>query len=343
MGSDFINCELDIATENQGRLSFDGRQHPGQPCLDGDLRHRLLATLDPEEYGQILFAALGDDLIAGYREALAISRHEEKKLRFRISISPAAVTDIHALNWELLFDPKEGLALGRSRKTALSRFLNVPLKPGSIAVTKPKVLVIFSCPVDLGDYGLSQIDKELQQQSFMESLDGLGKQVDWQTFDGPATAGGIRERLVGKAFHIVHLVAHGTLAAGEGLAHLVLENEDRRAHFVAESVLGEIFEGLPKLRLVVLMSCSGGQASGADQFSGLGPRLVRRGVPAVIAMRRAISLDTARSFTNHFYRNLALTQHVDVAVNEGRQQLYLQPPESCIWTNTDPLSETGGR
>ena len=115
------------------------------------------------------------------------------------------------------------------------------------------------------------------------------------------------------------------------MARLVLETGDGRASFVDEELFAEVFDGQRDLRLVTLIACHGGASAGRDPFSGLAPALVRRGVPAVVAMRRQISLDGATRFAEHFYRNLARSAQVDAATNEARLQLYLGESRSPEW------------
>jgi hypothetical protein len=60
---------------------------------------------------------------------------------------------------------------------------------------------------------------------------------------------------------------------------------------------------------------------------------VQRGVPSVVAMRRAVRVDNAHLFTQHLYRHIAETGRADAAVNEARQQLYLADPRGIDWSS----------
>jgi hypothetical protein len=60
---------------------------------------------------------------------------------------------------------------------------------------------------------------------------------------------------------------------------------------------------------------------------------VQRGLPAIIAMRREVSVETAHLFTNHLYTHIAQTGRADAAVNEARQQLYLADPRGIAWSS----------
>jgi hypothetical protein len=56
-------------------------------------------------------------------------------------------------------------------------------------------------------------------------------------------------------------------------------------------------------------------------FSGLGPKLVQIGVPAVIAMQENVTVLTARQFVGTFYQRLLAHGTVDLAMNEARGTL----------------------
>jgi hypothetical protein len=73
--------------------------------------------------------------------------------------------------------------------------------------------------------------------------------------------------------------------------------------------------------LVVLAACQSATQSLREVFTGLGPRLVQIGVPAVVAMHADITMLTARQFAATFYRQLLAHGTVDLALNEARSTL----------------------
>ena len=335
VGSRYVDCELFVAGRDQARLSVAGRDYSGRPVLDAAFERRLLEVdLESVRYGTLLFQALfpdGDDLLAGYRESLTVARHEGKRLRLRLHIAAAAPAELHDLHWELLYDPGRQIALGRSQETAFSRYLGVSFEPGKAVTGRPRLLVVLSCPRDLGDYGLPETGREALRDSLERALSPLAELMTLEVLDHPATVERIRDRLVAGEFHALHLTAHGLLPPDEASARLVLETDDGRASFVDEELFSEVFAGHQSLRLVSLIACHGGASASEDPFSGLGPALVRRGVPAVVAMRRQISVAGAMRFAEHFYRNLARNGRVDAAANEARLQLYLRESDSPEW------------
>lgn len=332
----YVNCELLLTSSTQARLVVAGREYSGRPNLGRDLERQLLAvTLDPVEYGRLLFEALfsgeSGELLAGYRESLTLARHQSQRLRFRLHIADSAPPELHAILWELLYDPGKRIAFSRSQETAFSRYLGVAFQATAAVPERPKILVVSPSPTDLTNYGLPDLDPVASRSAMEKAFEPLQKLGTYEFLDGPATVERIRDRLVSGAFHVLHLQAHGLQSPSRGGTRLVLERQDGSAHCIDEDLFSEVFEGQRNLRLAVLASCHGGAPTGTDPFSGLGPALVWRGIPAVVAMRHQISLEGATRFSEHFYRNLMRSGQVDAAANEARLQMHLAQPGGLEW------------
>jgi len=80
------------------------------------------------------------------------------------------------------------------------------------------------------------------------------------------------------------------------------------------------------LRLAVLNACEAGRIDPADPFGGIADTLVRRGIPAVIAMQFEISDTAAIEFAPALYGALAAGRPVDAAVAEARKAIYAVSP-----------------
>ncbi len=72
------------------------------------------------------------------------------------------------------------------------------------------------------------------------------------------------------------------------------------------------------LRLAFLNSCEGARGSEGDAFSSTAATLVRRGVPAVVAMQYEITDEAAIEFSRDFYEAISDGLPVDAAVAEAR-------------------------
>ena len=66
----------------------------------------------------------------------------------------------------------------------------------------------------------------------------------------------------------------------------------------------------------------GATSSSRDPFGGVAQSLIRRGIPAVIAMQFPIPDKAAVALSRHFYRYLAAGQPVDAALTSARAFLY---------------------
>jgi tetratricopeptide (TPR) repeat protein len=105
------------------------------------------------------------------------------------------------------------------------------------------------------------------------------------------------------------------------------------------------------LRLVFLNSCEGARGSESDAFSSTAATLVRRGVPAVVAMQYEITDAAAIEFSRDFYEALADSLPVDAAVTEARAAvsmesmlewgtpvLYMHSPDGRVFDISTPAS-----
>jgi hypothetical protein len=122
-----------------------------------------------------------------------------------------------------------------------------------------------------------------------------------------------------RSWHTFHFVGHGDfdLNAQEGLIAFSEKGTGRR-HLLSSRDLARLLDGHPQLRLVFLNSCEGARGSEGDPFSGTAATLVRRGIPAVVAMQYQITDKAAIEFSSTFYESLADGLPVDAAVIEAR-------------------------
>jgi hypothetical protein len=130
--------------------------------------------------------------------------------------------------------------------------------------------------------------------------------VEWIK-DKPTLKSALREA------HLVHVFCHGIGASGLGKPFLQVSTFP--SWFTDEEhVILETNDLLPELKttwLVTLNCCDG--ADGSDGANSFAFSLVGGGVPAVVAMRRPITVDDSTIFSNAHYRAVlkALTEAVE--------------------------------
>lgn len=332
----YLDSALYVSSLESARFSWAGREYTSRMALDEQLATTLFELeLEPEAYGAALYDAVfqaGSEVREGLREAIVAAEQEKCRLRFLLHLAPTLPDWCHGLFWELLTDNARHLALARSPDTAFSRYLGVRRAPGAPSTRRPRLLCVISAPIDSQSFGLAEIRRSEVVERLRKPFGMLAEAVDIAILEPPATLGRLREKLMEQGgFHLLHFFGHGH--KGRSAAELAMEDDQGRAHFVAEELLAELFLGVRELRLVTLVACHGGAPSSSDPFSGLAGRLVQRGLPAVVAMRREVSVEDAHLFTNHFYGHLVQTGRADAAINEARQQLYLAHPRGLAWSS----------
>ena len=101
-------------------------------------------------------------------------------------------------------------------------------------------------------------------------------------------------------------------------------DEHERAILLDDQRFANLFLGKEGLGLVVLNSCEGATVSSSQVFTGMAPRLVQRGIPAIIAMQYSVKDTTSKLFADKFYRSLALAKPVDEAVQLTRNYISIK-------------------
>ena len=116
-------------------------------------------------------------------------------------------------------------------------------------------------------------------------------------------------------------MGHGGFDEQNGGALLFADRTGGSVPVTAED-LGVLMRDHTSMRLAVLNACEGARSDPADPFAGVADTLVRRGIPAVIAMQFEFSDDAAIEFAPALYRALAAGRPVDAAVGEARKAVY---------------------
>ena len=252
------------------------------------------------EFGQMLYGkVLAGDLksyfekqLEGNGEGLRISLQFDDDARF-----------LATLPWEFLHDGEDFLVARRDMLISRmpSRMKRVSSPPLESVL---RMLVIVSAPQEKS---CAPLDSEKERDRILQAVDRLYVQQKMEVdFTDDATFETIQSYLNEKDYHIVHFTGHGTEVDGRG--YLVLENEDLTANRVDNQAIADLFAGRG-IRLVVLSAC---------ESADLADRLVRKGVPAVVAMQYSILDSSATGFGYSFYQALAGGRAIDLSLTEAR-------------------------
>ena len=272
------------------------------------------------EAGRLLYQALFcPGLRPGIEDSLrGIDPQQGKGLRFVIDTTDTP--ELGRLPWEFLYSPEKDDFLFSDRMKPIVRWLDVDEPTPTLKISPPlRVLIAFASP---GGVAPLQIGEELARLD--DALMPLTKRglISITTLEH-TTLERLDEALLNIRPHVLHFIGHGDFNGGDGLLLLESDTADRAPDPLTGRRLGVLLRNhLNNLRLVFLNSCVGATVSPVDPFGGIAQTLIRRGVPAVIAMQFVIPDKAAIELSRHFYRYLAAGQPVDTALTSARAFLF---------------------
>lgn len=296
----------------------DPGSEPREPVVVEELGRRLFRSLFPREIERC------------FREAMGIVRgrggdRQDHGLRVRVTFDRKEDLAVLAtLPWEFLWE--EGQFVNRCRLTPVVRSVNERLPPVPGEIESPlRVLLIPSDPKDMPPLKTRQeaklVTKALKRNPGIEAVTLDHLRIDQ-----------LRSQVVDGSYHVVQFMGHGGFHENEFV--LYFEGADGKAEPVTGMLFAEFLHAIPGLRLVVLNSCWSAalpRHSGQDPFKGVAVSLMRRGIPAVVAMQFPISDPAAIAFSRAFYDRIAAGDPVSAAVTEGRLAIMGRQPESFEW------------
>src|SRR5215208_7734669 len=309
--------------QEEMRFPFDERQLRDKlkdleiALLRSGGTRRSLSTEEQtvQEFGRSLFeAVLVGKVGTCYYRSMDQAQQQGKGLRLKLHVQPPNLT---VLPWEFLYDPDRDEYLCFSRDTPIVRYTDLRQPISRLTVAPPlRILGMVASPRDLDPLDVEH-EKGLMDEA-IESVQAEGL-VEMTWLEGQTWRDLQRAMRRGGPWHIFHFVGHGDfdLTAEEGLVAFS-EKETGRRHLLRSRDLARLLDGHPQLRLVFLNSCEGARGSEGDPFSGTAATLVRRGIPAVVAMQYQITDKAAIEFCSAFYESLADGLPVDAAVTEAR-------------------------
>src|SRR5215218_7547052 len=306
-----------------------------------------------QEFGRSLFEAVFVDKVGiCYYRSMHQAQQEGKGLRLKLHVKPPNLT---VLPWEFLYDPDRDEYLCFSRDTPIVRYTDLRQPISRLTVAPPlRILGMVASPRDL-----DPLDVEHEKGLMDEAIEDLQAEglVELTWLEGQTWRDLQRAMRRGGPWHIFHFVGHGDfdLTAEEGLVAFADERTGRR-HLLRSRDLARLLDGHRYLRLAFLNSCEGARGSEGDPFSGTAATLVRRGIPAVVAMQYQITDQAAIEFSSAFYESLADGLPVDAAVTEARVAvsmdsmlewgtpvLYMRSPDGRLFdisTDTRPSEQS---
>ncbi len=292
-------------------------------------KHRSALSQEQQsvrDFGRALFdAVIAGEVRSRYDVSLERAHQAGQGLRLRLRFQSPALA---ALPWEFLYDDREAEYVCLTVSTPLVRYLELPRPPQALVVAPPLRILGVAC----SPKGLQTLDVENEKRRVEEALKGLQDRglvelcwlsaPTWRALQGEMRRG---------PWHVFHFVGHGGFDAGADEGLIYLADEDGKALSLRATELGRLLADHPPLRLAVLNSCEGARGSERDIFSSTASILVRRGLPAVVAMQYEITDRAAVELSRSFYEALADNLPVDAAVAEARKAVSLEVANTVEW------------
>lgn len=307
---------------------------------------------DAEELGRrltrLLFPKKVRELFVARR---AVMRDKKKGLRIRLQIDSPTLS---RLPWEYCYSEDDPMFLAQSRETPLVRYIAHSLDEGEISLPETvKVLLAIAIPSDQ-----ESLDHEQEEERIRKILSDLGDRADLRVLKNPSQHE-LQLALNQYKPHIFHFVGHGLIQNGQAALALVGEDTDKTVP-LDEKGLSPMMKDSGVL-VAVLNACytalpdKGAGKAETEAMQGIGPSLIRAGIPAVLAMQTTVPDKTAVSFARDFYTYLAAGISLEAAVTEmrigaysgasdkyfwGIPVLYMRPSGGVVWPGLEEKQET---
>jgi hypothetical protein len=254
-------------------------------------------------------------------------RDEAKKAGVSLHLRLALDPDLDFLPWEALYEEgakrfavlTRGFSIVREAEGAPSR-RSAQISPAR----KLKVLVV----IPQG----SRLDINREWKNLQLAVGPVEEYVSLHRCDGRVHPTRLRSELQREEWDVVHFIGHGE-ASPEGVT-IRLNTEDGQDAWIGAEPFSDLFNDTG-VQLVVLNCCFGAVVgeSVTGSLSGVGPFLLARGVPAVVAMRFEIPDHVATRFADAFYSELIRGRNrgrVDTAVHAAREAIYFNQKENDV-------------
>jgi hypothetical protein len=278
------------------------------------------------EFGEAMFEAVfTGEVQMAFRRSQDSARNDSKGLRVRLRIDAA---ELSSLPWEFLYDGVSGDYICLSSETPLVRYMEFNRAPEALTVKPP--LTLLAMIASPNDRPTLDVQHEIDRiEAATKSLQDKGlMRIEWMK---GSTWRDLQRTLRTGDYHIFHFVGHGGFDAAAGEGVLAFTNESGGTQLLGATEVGSLLADERTLRLAVLNACLGAKGNTTDVFSSTSATLVRRGVPAVVAMQYEISDSAAIEFSRSLYEAIADGMPVDAAVGEARKAVRLSARNSVEW------------
>lgn len=285
---------------------------------------RNLVSLGQRLYNALFQGTIRDSWVI----AQGVAQHRGEPLRLRLGLKG---TQLHRLPWEVLHAGDRPLATGTdivfSRYHSDFSVFNAPVVQKSAwEEAQPlKILMVLAAPKDQDFLKLKQEALRLQDELQTVMRDGGQRctSIQLTLLEQPGSEQ-LTQALEQNHYQVLHYAGHSNLGMAGGNLYLVNSTTG-----LTETLSGDDLAGLlvnNGIRMAVFNSCRGVYGASSDpetqaESGNLAEALVKRGIPAVLAMSDRIPDHVALNLSQLFYRNLKKASSIDLCLSRARQGL----------------------
>jgi formylglycine-generating enzyme required for sulfatase activity len=279
-----------------------------------------------QEFGASLYRFLFPDRVHSlFLSALREAGQKDQGVRIKLRFT---TPELASLPWEFLYDDSQGQYICLSTQTPVVRYLERGQSSPPLAVKPPlRILGMIAAPTGLGKLNV-QVEKQ-RVDNALAPLSAAGL-VEMRWLEGQ-TWRSLMAAMNRGPWHIFHFIGHGGFDAQQDEGLIAFCDDQGNPHMLTATQLGLLLADHRPLRLALLNACEGATGGTRDIYSSTASILMRRGVPAVIAMQYEITDTAAIEFTTTFYASLADNLPVDAAVTQARKAINLGVHNSVEW------------
>jgi tetratricopeptide (TPR) repeat protein len=276
--------------------------------------------------GQDLYNAIFQGTIRdSWMIAQGVAQNQKEILRLRLGLKD---NRLPLLPWEVLHDGAR--PLGTNTDIVFSRyrsaFTSLPspgiLRRAQAGEAPLRILMVLAAPTDQERLQLHQEAEHLQAELQRELPGSVASNLELVILDQPGREQ-LTQALEQEHYDILHYAGHSDLSAAGGDLYLVNSKTG-----LTEVLSGDDLAGLlvnNGVRMAVFNSCQGVHTATTNEAGGnsgsLSDALLKRGVPAVLAMAERIPDEVALNLSRLFYRNLKQGCPIDLGLSRARQGL----------------------
>ena len=284
------------------------------------------------EYGTLLGQALFRENVRETFVRTLGKNIQGVPLRVLLSNEADSQDEVRILHWERLCAPidagGEWNLLARDQRVPFSLYIPtiIDRRFPPIGRRDLRALVVVASPTNLGKYNLAEFNVERAVNGVRKALGEIPCDILANNIEGAIGEPSLEQlsqQLTNAKppYTLLHFICHGMLSKdGETALFLATKNNEVQ-RVTGTQLLKELKyignkQGLP--HLTFLCSCESADPRAEGALGGLGQRLVRDlGMPAVVAMTRKVSVETALSLGQKFYQRLRESGEIDLALQEA--------------------------